>query len=286
VAAALRGVGIWCNGEQPKFKFEQHEWCQAKGTQQFRAPTKLTASEAESSQEGGPSRWHDDHGAPTRRGGPAQRDAGSRCPQEARGQEATGEGGNAQWFQLSRDEEDEEPEPAEADPPLVARCFCARAGDAPSDATTSRNSILRSCPAACGAPPPKSNRQLKRERRRLESTAKAFGVVSATQCLVCAETGHKKGNCKYKDSICGLCSRKGHLAAACWRDQSEMGTTTAPKASTRVQQASSSIMMNMEVKQEPTPEVLPPCHSQGFRQQVAQRTAEIVAAQILRDMQE
>ena len=101
--------------------------------------------------------------------------------------------------------------------------------------------------------------------------AKAQEVVSATQCLVCAVAGHKKANCKYKDSACSVCSRRGLIAAACWRatdaagDRLELGTKFVPKAPARAQQASSiSNMMNMEVKQEPTPELLPPCYSQDF----------------------
>ena len=64
VAAALRRIGIWCNGQQPKFKFEQYEGWQAEGAQPYSAPTQPTANEDGPSQEDCPSRWYYDHSAP------------------------------------------------------------------------------------------------------------------------------------------------------------------------------------------------------------------------------
>ena len=34
-------------------------------------------------------------------------------------------------------------------------------------------------------------------------------------CLSCGKAGHKRTNCKYKNSVCHSCNKKGHISPAC-----------------------------------------------------------------------
>ena len=43
---------------------------------------------------------------------------------------------------------------------------------------------------------------------------------SSVQCFRCGGTNHKAPQCRFKDSVCSYCNKKGHLARACRSKQS------------------------------------------------------------------
>ena len=125
---------------------------------------------------------------------------------------------------------------------------------------------------------------LRRAETKAKQEKRAMDLVGRDQCLACGSMGHRKADCQYKADSCSRCGRTGHVDTACWRVTSsggealEPGTMAVPKASQPKAKMSARVTVQPPAAPSAASE---PIHTEAFRQEVMERTAQLVAQHLL-----